>query len=37
MCKPKIRFKDHTEAWEQRKFGDLVGKYEDPVETPTNG
>ena len=37
MCKPKIRFKDHTEAWEQRKFGDLVEKYEDPVETPTNG
>lgn len=24
-------------VWEQRKFGDLVEKYEDPVETPTNG
>ena len=24
MCKPKIRFKDHTEAWEQRKFGELA-------------
>lgn len=24
MCKPKIRFKDHTEAWEQRKFGALA-------------
>lgn len=23
MCKPKIRFKDHTEAWEQRKFNDV--------------
>ena len=23
--------------WEQRKFGDLVEKYEDPVETPTGG
>lgn len=34
---PKIRFKEFTDAWEQRKFGDLVGKYEDPVETPTNG
>ena len=24
-------------AWEQRKFGELVEKYEDPVETPTDG
>ncbi len=24
MCKPKIRFKDHTEAWEQRKLGEIV-------------
>ena len=24
-------------VWEQRKFGDLVEKYEDPVETPTEG
>lgn len=23
MCKPKIRFKDHTEAWEQRKLGEV--------------
>lgn len=24
MCKPKIRFKDHTEAWEQRKLGEYA-------------
>lgn len=24
-------------SWEQRKFGELVEKYEDPVETPTEG
>ncbi|MBN2921667.1 MAG: restriction endonuclease subunit S [Lactobacillus sp.] len=24
-------------AWEQRKFGEIVDKYEDPVETPHNG
>ena len=24
-------------AWEQRKLGDVVEKYEDPVETPLNG
>ena len=37
MDKPKIRFKGYTEAWEQRKFGGVVEKYEDPVETPTEG
>lgn len=37
MKKPKIRFKGYTDAWEQRKFGELVEKYEDPVETPTEG
>lgn len=37
MNKPKIRFKEYTEAWEQSKFGDIVEKYEDPVETPTEG
>ena len=37
MNNPKIRFKGYTDAWEQRKFGELVEKYEDPVETPTNG
>ena len=34
---PKIRFKGFTDDWEQRKLGDLVEKYEDPVETPTEG
>ena len=37
MKNPKIRFKGYTDAWEQRKFGGLVEKYEDPVETPTDG
>ena len=31
MGKPEIRFKGYTDEWEQRKFGDLVEKYEDPV------
>jgi len=26
MNKPKIRFKDHTEAWEQRKLGEIVDR-----------
>ena len=34
---PEIRFSGFTDAWEQRKFGELVEKYEDPVETPTDG
>ena len=34
---PEIRFEGFTEAWEQRKFGELVEKYEDPVDTPTDG
>ena len=37
MNKPKIRFSGYTEAWEQRKFNEVVEKYEDPVETPTEG
>lgn len=37
MGKPEIRFKEFTDDWEQRKFGELVEKYEDPVETPTEG
>ena len=37
MKNPKIRFKGFTEVWEQRKFGKLVDKYEDFVETPTEG
>lgn len=34
---PKIRFNGYTDDWEQRKFGEIVEKYEDPVETPTEG
>ena len=34
---PEIRFAGFTDAWEQRKFGDLVEKYEDPIDTPTDG
>ena len=34
---PEIRFSRFTDAWEQRKFGELVEKYEDPVDTPTDG
>ena len=37
MGKPKIRFEGYSEDWEQRKFGEIVEKYEDPVETPTEG
>ena len=37
MKKPKIRFKGYQEDWEQRKFGEIVQKYEDPVETPAEG
>ena len=34
---PEIRFSGFTEDWEQRKFGEIVEKYEDPIETPTEG
>ena len=34
---PEIRFDGFTYDWEQRKFGEVVEKYEDPVETPTEG
>ena len=34
---PEIRFGSFTDDWEQRKFGEIVEKYEDPVETPTEG
>ncbi len=34
---PVIRFGGFTDTWEQRKFGELVEKYEDPVETPIDG
>lgn len=34
---PEIRFDGFTDVWEQRKFGEIVDKYEDPVETPHDG
>ena len=34
---PEIRFSGFSDAWEQRKFGEIVEKYEDLVETPTEG
>ena len=34
---PKIRFKGFTDDWEQRKLGDMLDRYEDPVETPHDG
>ena len=34
---PKIRFKGYTDAWEQCKLGDMLDRYEDPVETPHDG
>ena len=37
MAKPTIRFIGFDDEWEQRKFGEIVEKYEDPIETPTEG
>ena len=34
---PEIRFEGFAEDWEQRKLDSIVQKYEDPVETPTDG
>ena len=34
---PEIRFKGFNDAWEQRKFGEIASKYEDPVPTPHDG
>ena len=34
---PAIRFKGFSDAWEQRKFGEITSKYEDPVPTPHDG
>lgn len=35
--KPTDLYKIVINDWEQRKFGELVEKYEDPVDTPTDG
>ena len=32
--KPRIRFKGYTDAWEQRKLGDVVGVYDGVHQTP---
>lgn len=34
---PEIRFAGFTDDWKQCKFGSVVEKYEDSVETPTEG
>ena len=34
---PAIRFAGFTDAWEQRKFSEIVAPYVDPVPTPTDG
>lgn len=34
---PEIRFDGFTEPWEQRKLGEIISKYEDPVPTPHDG
>ena len=34
---PEVRFAGFTDDWEQRKLGELLEKYEDPVETPHDG
>jgi type I restriction enzyme S subunit len=34
---PEIRFKGFTDPWEQRKFGEITSKYENPVPTPHDG
>ncbi len=35
--KPRIRFAGFDDDWEQRKFGEIVEKYEDFVATPKDG
>jgi len=35
--KPAIRFAGFTDAWEQRKLGDIVNEYSDPMQTPHDG
>lgn len=34
---PEVRFKGFTKAWERCKFRKIVDKYEEPVQTPTDG
>ena len=37
LKKPAIRFRGFTDAWEQRKLGEIVSPYSDPVPTPHDG
>lgn len=37
QCKLNLFDKMQKNVWEQRKFGEIVEKYEDPIETPTEG
>ena len=37
QCKRRVLPKLLYNDWEQRKLGDLVEKYEDPIDTPTDG
>ena len=34
---PSLRFKEFSGEWEEKKLGTIIEKYEDPVETPTEG
>ena len=34
---PAVRFKGFEDDWEQRKLGEIISKYEDPVPTPHDG
>ena len=34
---PAVRFKGFEDDWEQRKFGEITSKYEDPIPTPHDG
>ena len=34
---PEIRFKEFTDAWEQRKLSEVLSSYTDPVEIPRTG
>ena len=34
---PKLRFKEFSGEWEEKKLETIIKKYEDPIETPTEG
>ena len=37
IAKPQLRFAGFDDTWEQRKFGEITSKYENPVPTPHDG